>query len=135
MVSPTLGVALLTVLSTARSASSGVSVALAWLLDALGSTESEWVMVAVLVCGSGLIIVAVIVSVAAPPLGKEPTVHRPDPPVYSPWLVMALTSWRRDGSRSETVAPVAGPGPLLVSVIVYVTWPPTLGLGLDTVLA
>ena len=46
-----------------------------------------------------------------------------------------MTSWRPVGSRSVRVAPVARPGPLLVSVTVNVTWSPTLGVGLDAVLA
>ena len=51
IVSPTLGVGSLTVLASARSACCGVSVALAVLLAVLGSNWSEWVIVAVLVCG------------------------------------------------------------------------------------
>ena len=51
IVSPTLGVGLLTVLATARSACCGVSMALAVLLAVLGSNWSASVIVAVLVCG------------------------------------------------------------------------------------
>ena len=53
MLSPTLGVGLLTVLATARSACCGVSVALALLLPVSGSNWSAWLIVAVLVCGVG----------------------------------------------------------------------------------
>src|SRR5947208_2469026 len=49
MVSPTLGVALLTVLLTCRSARCGDSVALALLLPAFGSNWSLWLTAAVLV--------------------------------------------------------------------------------------
>ena len=58
--SPTLGVASLTVLVTARSACWGVSVALAVLLPVFGSNWSASLMVAVLVCAAGLTTVAVM---------------------------------------------------------------------------
>ena len=48
--SPTLGVGLLTVLATTRSACCGVSVALAVLLAVFGSNWSASAIVAVLVC-------------------------------------------------------------------------------------
>ena len=53
IVSPTLGVGLLTVLVTARSACCGVSVALALLLPVFGSNWSASLIVAVLVCAVG----------------------------------------------------------------------------------
>ena len=53
IVSPTLGVGLLTVLVSARSACCGVSVALAVLLPVSGSNWSQALIVAVLVCGWG----------------------------------------------------------------------------------
>ena len=67
IVSPTLGVASLTVLVSARSACWGVSVALAVLLAGVGSNWSASLMVAVLVCASGLTHRGRMVSVAAPP--------------------------------------------------------------------
>src|SRR4030095_14419218 len=75
MVSPTLGVALLTVFATARSAPSGVSVALAVLFAVLGSNWSLKEMVAVFVVAGGLPTVAVIVSVRGTPVVTVPTVH------------------------------------------------------------
>ena len=61
--SPTLGVASLTVLASARSACCGVSVALASLLLPFGSNWSASVTIAVLVRGAGLTTVATIASV------------------------------------------------------------------------
>ena len=77
IVSPTLGVASLTVLVDARSACCGVSVALAVLLPVFGSNWSAWVMVPVLVCEVALTTVAVISSVGAPPELTAPTSHSP----------------------------------------------------------
>ena len=77
IVSPTLGVGLLTVLVNARSACCGVSVTLAVLLPGLGSNWSAWLIVAVLVCGSGLTTVAWISSVWGVPTLTVPTVHTP----------------------------------------------------------
>src|SRR5262249_35016341 len=63
MVSPTLGVALLTALARARSACCGVSVALAVLFVVSGSNWSAWLTTAVLVWAFGLTTRAVRVSV------------------------------------------------------------------------
>src|SRR5262249_30156142 len=100
MVSPTLGVALLTVLVNARSACCGVSVALALLLAVLGSNWSEWLIVAVLVAVFGLITCACRVSVAAAVVSTWPTVHKPVVALYPPWLGVADTSASPVGSRS-----------------------------------
>ena len=79
IVSPTLGVALLTVLVTARSACCGVSVALALLLAVSGSNWSAWLMVAVLVCGVGAVHRgAGSAASAATPWSTVPTVQSPD---------------------------------------------------------
>jgi hypothetical protein len=75
--SPTLGVALLTVSDTDRSACCGVSVALAVLLAVFGSNWSAWLMVPVLVCVAGLTTVAVMLSVCGAPELTVPTVHSP----------------------------------------------------------
>ena len=75
--SPTLGVALLTVFDTARSACCGVSVALAVLLAVFGSNWSAWLMVAVLVNATGLTTLAPIVSTDWAPSASVPTVHTP----------------------------------------------------------
>ena len=77
IVSPTLGVASLTVLVSARSACWGVSVALAVLLPVFGSNWSASLMVAVLVCAAGLTTVAVMVSVCGAPGPTVPTVQTP----------------------------------------------------------
>ena len=77
IVSPTLGVGLLTVLVTARSACCGVSVALAVLLAVFGSNWSASPTVAVLVCATGLTTVAVIVRVCGVPGLTVPTVQTP----------------------------------------------------------
>src|SRR5262245_36215237 len=76
MVSPTLGVELLTSFAMDRSACCGVSVTLAVLLAGIGSNWSLWLMAAVLVCGLGLTIWALKVSVALLPPARFPTVHR-----------------------------------------------------------
>jgi hypothetical protein len=49
-------------------------------------------------------------------------------------VVVALVSCNPDGSKSTTLTPDAGPGPLLVAVTVKVTASPTFGVALDTVL-
>src|SRR4051812_27135863 len=77
MVSPTLGVASLTVFVTARSARCGVSVALAVLLLELGSNWSAAATVAVLVRASRLVTVAVIVKVCGLAGLTAPTSHVP----------------------------------------------------------
>jgi hypothetical protein len=64
-------------LVTDRSATSGVRAALAWLLDEIGSIESVWLRVAVLVCVVEPITVAKMVRTALPPLASEPIVHSP----------------------------------------------------------
>ena len=77
MTSPTLGVASLTVLVRARSAWSGVSVALALLLAVFGSNWSARLTVAVLVRASGLSTRAWISSVAAAVGATVPTFQTP----------------------------------------------------------
>ena len=82
MVSPTLGVASLTTLVTARSAYWGVSVTLSVLLEGSGSySRPETVAVFVTGCGMpgdvGAVTVAVTVSVAEPPAATVPTVQTP----------------------------------------------------------
>src|SRR5262245_16376159 len=77
IVATKLGVVLLTVLVTARSACWGVSVALALLSVGSGSNWSLWLMLAVLVWGAGLATRARRVSVAGAPVSTWPTVHSP----------------------------------------------------------
>jgi hypothetical protein len=76
-VSPTLGVALLTVLVNARSACCGVTVALAVLLPVFGSNWSAWLMVAVLVWALGLATMALRIRVGAAEGATVPTVQTP----------------------------------------------------------
>ena len=75
--SPTLGVGLLTVLLTCRSACCGVSVALDVSLPVCGSNWSAAEMVAVLVCAAGLATVAVMVRVWLAEAATVPTVQTP----------------------------------------------------------
>src|SRR5262249_45493083 len=77
MVSPTFGVGSLTDLVRARSARCGVVVALAALLEVLGSNWSAWLMEAGLALVSGLTTVAWRVMVAVAPLPTDPTVQTP----------------------------------------------------------
>ena len=107
---------------------------MALLLPELGSNWSASVIVAVLVCGLGLVTVARIRSVCGDPTATVPTLHSPVVESYVPWLGMSDTNDRPDGSRSVTWASVAASGPLLLSVTVKVTVSPTLGVGLLTVL-
>src|SRR5207253_10997447 len=78
-VSPTFGVGLSTLFSTARSACCGVSVALLLLLPALGSNWSARLIAAVFICALGLTTVALNVSVRADSVSTVPTVHTPLP--------------------------------------------------------
>ena len=75
--SPTLGVGLLTVFDTDRSASWGVSVALAELLAVIGSNWSAWLMAAVFICAAGSTTVALMISVCGVAVLTVPTVHTP----------------------------------------------------------
>src|SRR5262249_11289000 len=134
MVSPTLGVGLLTLLPTARSAFCGVSVALPLLLAVLGSNWSAWLTLAVLDRALGESTRAWICRVATVPLATAPTVHRPVVLLYVPWLGVAPTKNRPLGSRSVTWTPLASSGPALLRVTVKVMVSPTLGCALSTVL-
>jgi hypothetical protein len=75
--SPTLGVALLTVLLTARSACCGVTVALAELFVVSGSIWSANEIVAVFIVAAGLTTCACTVRVCATLVVIVPIVHRP----------------------------------------------------------
>src|SRR3954462_5737835 len=85
-------------------------------------------MVAVLVCAPGLITMAWIARVAFVLPGRVPTLHRPVPLLYDPWLGVAVTKRSPLGSRSAIATLVAASGPLLLSVTVKVTVSPTLGV-------
>src|SRR5262245_3178333 len=74
--SPTVGVGLSTNLVTARSASCGVTVALAWLFAVFGS-NSVAVAAPALVTGAGASTRAMIVSRAVACLASVPTAQTP----------------------------------------------------------
>src|SRR5437899_10727032 len=63
-----------------------------------------------------------------------PTLHRPVPLLYAPWLGVAETKVKPAGRASCTVTLVAELGPASLSVMVKVIVSPTLGVGLLTVL-
>src|SRR5438132_4109080 len=132
MVSPALGVVLLTVLLKPRSACWGVSVALALLFAVLGSNWSARLIAAVFVCALGLTTWARSCKVCGAPVVTVPTLHRPVPLLYVPWLGAADTKLRPAGNRSLSWTLLALLGPLSVSVIVKVIVSPTLGVGLLT---
>ena len=139
--SPTFGVGSLTVLKTARSACSGVSVAVPVLLPGFGSGVVE-VAVAVLVCEGaepedGVSTVATIVSVSTAPERTLPSVQLPETSLYDPADAVALTNCRpvSPATASATTTLAAESGPRFSSLTVNVTVSPTFGLGLSTVLA
>src|SRR5438270_801672 len=134
MVSPTLGVELFTVLTTARSACCGVSVALALLLPVLGSNWSARLMAAVLVGALALATCATSRRVRAASVSTLPTVQIPVPLAYVPWLGLAETKLSPAGSASLTCTLLAAFGPLLLKVTVKVIVSPTLGVALLTLL-
>src|SRR5689334_24066452 len=134
MVPPTLGVALSTVLVTARSACCGVTVEDPLLLPGTVSVWSEWLTLAVLVRPFGLTTVAVIGRVTVEPLAMVPMSQAPVIALYAPWLGVADTKFRPAGSRSDTATLVAASGPLFLTLTVKVMVSPTLGVALSTVL-
>src|SRR5207302_8668254 len=91
-------------------------------------------MVAVLTAGLGLVTVASRANVRANAVSTFPTVHRPVPLLYAPWLGVAETNIKPAGRASCTVTLVAELGPASLSVIVNVIVSPTLGLVSLTVL-
>ena len=76
---PGTTVSLPSVTVTARSATWGVSVAVAELLAVFGSNWSAWLMAVVFVCVPGLTTKAVMFSVCGTPVLTVPTVHIPLP--------------------------------------------------------
>ena len=130
MVSPTLGVWLLTVLVTARSAwGVSVSVSVALLLPGLGSfTPAGGVTVAVLVSEPVAVgsMVAVKWKVTVAPTGRSTVVARAPlpplgpvtlPPPVSPVNVQ-LAAVTPAGRGSDSAAPVAALGPALLTSMV-----------------
>src|SRR5262245_7458702 len=129
MVSPTLGVGLLTDLPTARSDFCGNSSAPPLLLPGFGSNWSAVLTVAMLNWASGALTVARIWRVATAPLATVPTSHTPAMSSYVPWLGVEPTKERPAGRRSLTWTLVAASGPALDRVTVKVIVSPTLGRG------
>src|SRR5690348_7465107 len=132
---PRFGVGLLTVLVTCRSAD-GLALIIAEpaLLPVFGSNWLPAVFVAVFVMLPGVSTVTVICSVALLPLFRAPTVHTPVPCTYVPCDGSDETYSTPPGKASVIATPVALFGPLLVAVIVYVTFSPTFGDALSTLL-
>src|SRR5438132_905872 len=91
-------------------------------------------MVAVLTAGLGLVTLASRVNMRANAVSTFPTVHRPVPLLYAPWLGVAETKVKPAGRASCTVTLLAEFGPASLSVMVKVMVSPTLGVGLLTVL-
>src|SRR5262245_58930704 len=117
MMSPTLGVGLLTCLPTTRSACCDVTVTLAWLLLESGSSWPP-LITAVLdrTLGGGGRTLATIWRVAVPLLARAPMVQMRVAWSKVPALAIADTKLRPAGSASVTFTPVALAGPLLVAV-------------------
>src|SRR5579884_46375 len=90
------------------------------LFDKLGS-RSKASTEAVLVIGPIAATRSVICRVALAPLARVPMLHRPLWGSNKPWLAVALTNISRAGSVSVVITPVAVLGPLLWTMIVYVT--------------
>src|SRR5262249_58836736 len=125
IVSPTFGLELLTALVNTRSATCGVTVALAVLLPVTGSNWSAAETVDVLVAAAWPVTVALRTRVALAPTARVPTAHTPVAAVYVPRLGVADTKLRPAGRRSWTETPVAVFGPMFVRVTVNVTTSPT----------
>jgi hypothetical protein len=100
MMSPTLGFALFVTCVSARSDSCGVTVSETMLFAALGSGAAEWRTLAVFVRGPGVATVAWRPSVRGEPFEIVPTVQTPVTEEYVPWLGLADTKLRPDGSLS-----------------------------------
>ena len=128
---PSAGVASLTVLVTARSASRALTPTDEVLLATTGSNVVA-AAVALLVTGVCVVTVAMTLRLALAPLASVPTVHTP--PAKLPVEGVALTRVSPVGRASVTVTPCDASGPLLVRVIVNVTLAPTSGVALLTVL-
>jgi hypothetical protein len=77
MVSPTLGLGLLTDLPSCRSAALAFIEVVALLLAGVGSTWSLWSRLAVLPVAAGSVTIATMVRVGIAPTATAPTVHRP----------------------------------------------------------
>ena len=97
------------------------------LLLGSGSNWSPPVRVAVFVSAPGISTAAVMSSVALAPSASAPTVHKPVASAYVPCDGAAETNASPDGNASVIATPVALLDPLLVAMIVKVTFSPTFG--------
>src|SRR2546430_4495545 len=122
-------------LAIVRSGAWPVMVTLALLFAATGSVSFSAVLVAVFVSEPVDVTVAVRSRVTDTPLATAPMSHTPVPLVYVPWLGVAETNVSPAGSWSVICTPVASEGPLLVTVIVKVTFDPSVTVPLLASLA
>src|SRR3954471_6621061 len=72
----------------------------------------------------GVVALSTIVIVAVLPLARAPRLHE-IVLLHEPWLGVAETNAAPAGTGSLTTTPVAGAGPLFLTVTVYVIGPPT----------
>ena len=128
------GVAWSTTLVTLRSATLGVTVALALSSLGSGSVALVDVIVTTFVLTVGPRTSAVMVSVSTAPRESRPTFHTPLVLSKLPAVVVAPTNPSAAGRSSVAATMSAASGPSLVRVIVNVTWSPTSGVGSSTVL-
>jgi hypothetical protein len=100
--------------------------ALAVLFAGKGSNSLR-VTLAVLVMGPATVAVTTIVTVAPPPFAIPPRLQVTVPAAcpHVPWLDETEPNVTLPGRTSVNVTPVAGPGPRLVNVTVYVRVLPT----------
>src|SRR5262249_7583721 len=106
----------------------------ALLFDGLGSGLELLTEAASLLAPSS-VAWAVTVAVTVPPAATLPIKNVTVPPElgYVPWPEVAATYFEMPGSGWVRVTPVAEAGPAFVTVIVYVTVPPSLAvLGPET---
>ncbi len=106
--------------ATKREISPTFVVAVELLFARLGS-DSVADTLAALPIIPAVVVVTVSVTVALAPLAKFPRLHVNTPPdgaAQLPWLVVVEPTFTAVGSVSVSVTPVAGSGPLFVTVIV-----------------
>ena len=130
--SPNAGVASSTVFVTATSACWTSTLAEA-VLGVAGSYVPD-VAVAVLVIGVVTVTAATIVRVSVAPPARSPIAHVPVALVYAPTVGVAETNVSPAGSASVTVAAVAVSGPVLVTPTLNVTFAPSVGVLMSTLL-
>src|SRR4029077_17403764 len=122
-------------LAIVRSGAWPVIVTLALSLVRSGSVSFSAVLVAVFVSEPVVVTVAVRLNVTEAPLPIAPMFHTPVPLVYVPCEGTDETYVSPAGSWSVTTTPLAFEGPLLVTVIVNVTFEPAVTVPLLAILA